>query len=264
MMELYDLIGAGYNKTRTADSFITERILHHLTDTLNPDAELLDLGCGTGNYTIKLSALPIGITGLDPSELMLNEARQKSDKIGWLAGSAEELPFEDATFEAILCMLTIHHWRDLKTGMKNIFRVLKANGKLIIFTSTKEQMEQYWLNHYFPELMTKSIFQMPSRKMITEACSNAGFKNIETEKYFVHEGLEDLFLYSGKNNPSLYFNPRIRNGISSFANGENGQEIPAGLKKLNTDLQTGYFETMKQKYHDDPGDYIFFVCKKQN
>jgi ubiquinone/menaquinone biosynthesis C-methylase UbiE len=264
MMELYDLIGAGYNTTRTADSFITERILQHLADTLYPNAKLLDLGCGTGNYTIKLSELPIGIFGLDPSELMLSEARQKSEKIRWLAGNAEGLPFEEATFDAVICIQTIHHWKDLKTAMKNTFRVLKAKGKMIIFTSTKEQMEHYWLNHYFPGLMTISISQMPSHETITEACSDAGFVNIETEKYFIQEGLEDLFLYSGKNNPALYFNARIRNGISSFANDENGQEILTGLKKLNADMQTGYFEKMKENYHDDLGDYLFFVYNKQD
>ncbi len=263
MKELYDQIGTNYNVTRKADSFITERIIHHLTDKIIPGAKFLDLGCGTGNYTTKLSSLPVQITGLDPSELMLREARKKSDNISWLAGRAEELPFEDATFDTVLCMLTVHHWKDLKMGMKNIFRVLKVQGKLIIFTSTREQMEQYWLNHYFPGMMTRSIFQMPSCKLTEELCSDAGFNIIEREKYFIQEELEDLFLYSGKNNPALYFNTRIRNGISSFANSENGQEIVDGLKKLYTDLETGYFETIRENYHDDQGDYQFFICSKR-
>jgi ubiquinone/menaquinone biosynthesis C-methylase UbiE len=263
-MELYDQIGRDYNTTRKADSFIAERLIHHFGANFYPTGKLLDLGCGTGNYATKLSTFPLEITGLDPSERMLDEARIKTKMINWLVGTAEELPFEDAGFDAVLCMLTIHHWKDLQKGMVNVFRVLKNQGKLLLFTPTQEQMEQYWLNHYFPGMMAKSISEMPSYKTISDVCLDAGFRLIETEKYFVHEGLEDLFLYSGKNNPFLYFNTQIRNGISSFANSRNSEQTLHGLKNLYSDLQTGHFETVRGKYQDDLGDYMFFLLSKQS
>jgi hypothetical protein len=43
--------------------------------------------------------------------------------------------------------LTIHHWTDLKSGFSKLNKVLKPNGRIVIFTSTPKQMIGYWLNH---------------------------------------------------------------------------------------------------------------------
>jgi ubiquinone/menaquinone biosynthesis C-methylase UbiE len=262
-MELYDHIGRDYNSTRKPDPFIMERIIYHLSNKNSLPCKMLDVGCGTGNYTIPLACLGFDFTGIDPSDLMLKEAGLKSDQVDWVQGTAEELAFSPGSFDAVLCMLTIHHWKSLEKGIENIFKTLKKQGRLVIFTSTAKQMEGYWLNHYFPEMMKKSVAAMPSFDLIKDRCIKSGFYSVEAEKYLIQEGLQDLFLFSGKNNPSLYFNADIRKGISSFADCKNENEISTGLEKLRMDLQTGYFDTIKNKYTSGSGDYLFVIASKR-
>ena len=76
---IYNKIGVGYNHTRQADPFIADRLL----DLLSPEAgeTYLDIGCGTGNYTVRLAEKGYQFYGIDPSDKMLGEAKSKSDKV---------------------------------------------------------------------------------------------------------------------------------------------------------------------------------------
>ena len=259
-MNKYDLIGQNYNETRKADAFIVSRILD-LLDCEKSD-KYLDVGCGTGNYTIEISKNDFEIVGIEPSEKMLSEAKTKNQKINWVQGVAENIPFENESFDAVMATLTIHHWQNLEKGFSEIFRVLKKGGTFLIFTSTSEQMKNYWLNHYFPEMMKKSISQMPSFNFIKENIEKVGFENFEIEKYFIKDDLEDKFLYIGKNNPKIYFDSTIRNGISSFADLANTEEIEKGLNSLKNDLITGDSYNVKSNFKDNKGDYLFIKIKK--
>ena len=126
----------------------------------------LDIGCGTGNYTIALNEMGVEFTGIDPSEEMLKTAKSKSEKINWLKGHVEKIPFSNQTFDGAIATLTIHHWPDLKKGFGEIFRVLKPDANLVIFTSTPEQMKGYWLNHFFPKMLADSMLQMPDFELV--------------------------------------------------------------------------------------------------
>ncbi|MDB5018386.1 MAG: mraW [Mucilaginibacter sp.] len=255
----YNAISSGYNITRQADPYLTGRLVCFLKP--EPGDLFLDIGCGTGNYTIALSNLGLNFTGVDPSENMLQEARKRSGKISWLKGSAECLPVIDDTFNSVIATLTIHHWTDLEQSFKEIHRVTKENGTVVLFTATPEQMNGYWLNYYFPEMLKSSIDQMPAMDSIKDALTNSGFELITTEKYFVHEDLRDHFLYSGKYQPKLYFNETIRKGIASFSALANVDEVEKGLSKLSEDIETGKFIEIQNRYNNEHGDYLFIEAK---
>ena len=72
---LYDKIGATYDATRHAEPAILDALVELLE--LQNGADVLDLGCGTGNYTTALGARGYEMLGLDPSGLMLRKARPK-------------------------------------------------------------------------------------------------------------------------------------------------------------------------------------------
>ena len=257
---IYNSIGKNYNTTRQADPYLVERIYHLLQ--AQKDKVYLDIGCGTGNYTIKLSEKGIHIIGVDPSEIMLDTAKLKSTTIEWRFGTAEEIPFANETFDGAVATLTMHHWKDIEKGFSELNRVLKLNGKLVIFTSTPEQMDGYWLNHYFPEMMIKSTQQMPTLEKIKSTAEIAGLEILGTENYFVKEDLKDLFLHAGKYNPEFYFNESNRKGISSFAAISNAEEVNAGLKKLRRDIESGEIKNIQMQYENLFGDYLFIVLKK--
>ncbi|MCB0785182.1 MAG: methyltransferase domain-containing protein, partial [Flavobacteriales bacterium] len=71
----YDTIGTGYDGTRQADAYLVGRLLTLLDRP--PGSRILDVGCGTGNYTSALQVLGLSMTGVEPSERMLAEARTK-------------------------------------------------------------------------------------------------------------------------------------------------------------------------------------------
>ncbi len=171
MEEKYDRIGVNYNQTRKADPYLLKRLAHHLGPT---EGSFLDIGCGTGNYTIALHDLHYNILGVDPSSLMLERARSRNPKITWLQSKAEDLSLDDASFNGVTAFLTLHHWQDLKQGFKELFRVMKPAARLVIFSSTPEQMKAYWLCYYFPKMLEASIEQMPSLNEVREAISEAG------------------------------------------------------------------------------------------
>lgn len=260
MKEIYDKIGFNYNSTRKADPHILERIFYHLSPV--KEKKYLDIGCGTGNYTIALHQKGIDMVGVDPSLEMLKVAKSKNDTIEWKLGKAEAIPIENEKVDGIIVCLTLHHWKNLKQGFKELFRILNTTGKIIIFTSTPLQMQGYWLNRHFPKMMKDSILQMPSYEKIEKSMAQNGFEIIKTEPYFVKKDLQDLFLYSGKHRPELYLNKSIRQGISSFSSLSNAKEVEKGLENLANDIETRTISTIIQNYENDIGDYLFIVAKR--
>lgn len=260
MITKYDKIGINYNQTRKADEYISERLVFHLKPKNNQ--QYLDLGCGTGNYTIELFNRGVSIIGIDPSEKMIQKAKLKVNQIDWIIGTAEDTGLQNESIDGLICCLTIHHWTDLNTAFKEMHRILKKGGRFVIFTASPDQMEGYWLNHYFPQMLFESRQQMPSMEIVIKGLVNAGFDKIKTEKYYISKDLNDCFLYCGKQRPELYLKPEIRNGISSFADLANMIEIERGLSELKKDIDSGNINSIIDKYENEKGDYIFIMGTK--
>ncbi len=253
----YDKIGIDYNITRKADPFLTEQLLHHLNP--NKDGTYLDIGCGTGNYTNEIQKKGFQFIGIDPSKKMLEKAKTRNKSIDWKIGSAENTGLPQNSVDGIMASLTIHHWVDLKKSFLELKRVLKPNGKIVIFTSTPEQMEGYWLKHYFPKMLADSINQMPTLKKVESAMKSVGIELYKTDEYFIKPDLQDQFLYCGKQNPELYFDSQIRHGISSFSSLANRIEVKQGLIDLRKDIDNGKFDKVAKVYQNNFGDYLFII-----
>lgn len=258
MERLYDRIGRDYDTTRRADPWIAGRLAQLLG--LRPGARFLDVGCGTGNYTLALAAKGASMTGLDPSASMLAAARAKPDaaRVTWCEAPAEAMPFGDGAFTGAVAVLSLHHMADIAAAFSEVGRVLDpVRGRLAVFTSTPEQMRRYWLGRYFPELMRRSIERMPDPGKVHEALEAAGLGRVETEGYTVRRNLEDRFLYSGKLRPELYLDPRFRAGSSSFASLAEPGEMEEGLARLARDIETGRIAEVVAGAGHPEGDYLF-------
>jgi ubiquinone/menaquinone biosynthesis C-methylase UbiE len=259
-MALYDAFGQSYDVTRRADPYIASRVLYHLDP--KPSGKYLDLGCGSGNYTLALKNAGLTLTGADISQPMLNRAHQKDPSIDWVFANVESLPFGDNVFSGATCVLAIHHFANIKAAFKEAARVL-AEGPLVIFTATAEQLEEYWLYEYFPHAMKKSIIQMPRRIAVEEALHEAGFGQIVWEPYVIRDDLQDFFLYIGKNRPELYLDARIRLGSSTFSSLADPNEIEIGCAQLDRDIRSGRIQQVITSYANrEEGDYLFVVARK--
>jgi hypothetical protein len=131
----------------------------------------------------------------------------------------------------------------------------------VIFTGLVEQMHNYWLRHYFPEMMARSIEKMPSEHQIRAALARSGFTDIRVSPYFVTNELQDLFLYSGKHRPDLYLDPIVRDNISSFANLAPDSELKKGLYRLASDIDSGTVSSVMAKYRAGAGDYAYITAR---
>jgi hypothetical protein len=123
-------------------------------------------------------------------------------------------------------------------------------------------MQSYWLCHYFPEMMRRSIEKMPTKKSVISALEAANFEIEKITPFFVTNNLQDLFLYSGKERPNLYLDPGVRLNISSFATLCDANELEKGLYELQSDLMSGAFEQIAKKYSSTAGDYAYVVARK--
>jgi len=255
MTSKYDIIGKGYDTTRQADSYLSNRMSTMLgRDNLG---RYLDIGCGTGNYTSNLAIEGRAFIGMDPSPTMLAEARRRHPTIDWRVGSAESIDLPNDSIDAVLGSLTIHHWTSLSAGLQEVARVLKPLGHFVLFTSTPAQMKGYWLCHYFPKMMADSMKQMPSMEAIESGMKGAGLTIIDREPYSIKDDLEDCFLYIGKHSPDRYLDPALRKGISSFSSLANASEVAVGLSQLEQDIDSGKVKEVINSYQNTMGDYIF-------
>ncbi|MFH1639519.1 MAG: class I SAM-dependent methyltransferase [Chloroflexota bacterium] len=262
-MPLYDEIGKGYDRTRQADPYLCRRIRHHLR--LIPGGRYLDVACGTGNYTLAIHRQDTPVIGIDTATQMIGAARRKEGSVSWCLGNVAALPFPNDSFTGAFCVLGIHHFDNIRQVFTEVYRVL-SSGRFVIFTATPGQMEGYWLNHYFPKAMRKSMDKMPDRGKVTAALKRAGFGNIESEAYEVQENLKDLFLYSGKHRPEFYLNPEVRQGISTFAALAGQDEVSEGCRQLEKDITSGDINGIIASYlyrSSGRGDYLFLTGEKK-
>ncbi|MDQ8035965.1 MAG: class I SAM-dependent methyltransferase [Pedobacter sp.] len=100
-------------------------------------AQVLDLGCGAGHVAFHVAAAVAHVTAYDLSAEMLltveKGARERQlANISVQQGTAEKLPFADASFDFVFSRFSAHHWRDVSTGLREARRVLKAGSTLAI------------------------------------------------------------------------------------------------------------------------------------
>ena len=259
-MIVYDKIGSGYNATRKADPYLTERIFELLAPASS--GVYMDIGCGTGNYLEALTQKGLNFYGVDPSKTMLNVARSKNITATFLEAAAEAIPIEDNYFDGATAILTTHHWPNLVAGLTEVHRVLKQGSRLIMFTFTPEQMKGYWLYHYFPKMIEKCMTLSPSLDRLEEIVRRSGYSSIKTELYFVKEDLQDHFLYSNKFRPEMYLAEEIRNNASAFSLHSETAEVESGLSALKADIKSGEIKDIIRSFENGLGDYLFLVAIK--
>ena len=96
---------------------------------------ILDVGCGLGAYVKKLRAFSDEVYGVDIDPDKVAQAQKELPHIG--QAPAEELPFPDAFFDAILLHEVLEHVRDDRQAVHEAFRVAKPGGRVIIFAPNR-------------------------------------------------------------------------------------------------------------------------------
>ncbi len=95
-------------------------------------ASVLDVGCGPGHLAGRLAALGFDATGIDLDPAMIERATVRGSG-RYLAADVASLPFDDGVFDLVVSTLSMHHWTDTHTGLAEIGRVVRPEGRVLIW-----------------------------------------------------------------------------------------------------------------------------------
>ncbi len=138
----------------------------------NKAQKILDVATGTGDLALAAAKYlkPEQIIGVDISKGMLELGRKKiekahlSDKITLLEADSEDLPFPDNQFDAVTVAFGVRNFEHLETGLKEMWRVLKPGGKLVILEFSKPRQAVFSkLYSWYMNKVTPGIGSMISR-----------------------------------------------------------------------------------------------------
>jgi SAM-dependent methyltransferase len=226
----YDRIGLGYRQVRRPDPRIAARV-----EAVLADAEtVLNVGAGTGSYE------PAGraVTAVEPSQVMI--AQRPAGAAPVVQASAEDLPFEDDSFDAAMAIITVHHWADLAAGVAEMARVARRRVVILAFDPTLS--EGHWLGEYFPRAMAIHRETMPPLARLTAALGSGAI----VEAIPIPRACEDGFFIALWDRPELHLDPDVRRA-SSVWHAMEAAETERGLTALRADLESGAWD---ERYGD--------------
>lgn len=166
---------------------------------------ILDVATGTGDFALQALVLkPKQITGIDISEGMLEIGRKKvrdrnlSAIIDLIHGDSENLPFEENKFDAVTVAFGVRNFENLKRGMREICRVLKPGGTLVVLEFSKpsrfpfKQVYNFYFKYILPKIgsavsndkaaytyLPKSVEAFPDGEDFLHILQEVGFKNTQ-------------------------------------------------------------------------------------
>ena len=159
-----------------------------------PCKDVLDCGCGTGAMLsmIREKCPDKNYTGIDLSEKMIKVADRRSNKnLRFLQGDCENLPFEDNSFDAVLCSMSFHHYPNPDRFFQSVHRILRKDGRLILRDMTSGSRLMMWfINHIeLPIIRTmlhKGDVHCYNRAEIAALCQQSG---LEMESFEIRNGM---------------------------------------------------------------------------
>lgn len=139
--EVYEFIAAEYDDripgVTPADERFTESEMAFVLSKVRPSDRILDMGCGTGRFTVPMATIANQVVGLDLTPAMLEQARRNADKAGVTPelqqGDMCDLPFPDESFDLVTSMLALMHIppTDRPRVFSEVSRVLRPGGRAV-------------------------------------------------------------------------------------------------------------------------------------
>ena len=206
---------------------------------------VIDLGSGSGRFTPALAEAFGGpVYGVEPAAAMRRaaEAGAAHPRVTYLAGEAAAIPLPDASADLVLMFLSFHHVPDQPAGAREVARVVKPGGRVILRSTFKERIPDHWWRGFFPRSHAIEEAMFPTSAEARALFEAAGLATVETvfrEVPFerdLGEAVEKL---------------RLR-AVSTFEH-MTAAELDEGFARIDAALAAGTIEE-KPTY----GDFIVF------
>ena len=236
--QLYDTIGTSYPVTRRTEPRIAAQIWAALGDAQT----VLNVGAGTGSY----EPPDRDVTAVEPSTLM--RAQRPAGAAACVAATADNLPFEDQSFDAAMAVSTIHHWQDPEAGLREMRRVAR---RVVVFTFDGRDAawgHRFWLiRDYLPEVAQLFVGWPPLAEL-------AGAIKARTERVLIPWDCADGFFEAYWRRPEAYLDDQVRRGMSVWTKVGHDAEQRA-VHSLQHDLASGsWAERNRDLLHLDAAD----------
>jgi len=187
----------------------------------------VNVGAGAGSY----EPHDLDVVAVEPSEVMIAQRPEGAAPV--VRAVAEELPFEDGSFDAAMAVLSDHHWSDHDRGLAELRRVAR---RVVLFTWDPATVHDAWLvREYLPgfERLITHGFRL---EHTAEALGGARIEPVP-----IPHDCVDGFMHSYWRRPHAYLDPQVRAGISVFQLME-PDAVEAGIDRLRRDLESGAWE----------------------
>jgi ubiquinone/menaquinone biosynthesis C-methylase UbiE len=247
----YSSIASYYDEARPEPAEIWIRTIVDLAG-ITPDSSVLDVGCGTGRFAVRVRRYHKGASyGIDSSVEMLKRAaaRQTASTragaraatgrahrpIRWLAGDAHSLPLKSCSVDRAYMTMVIHHIERPGAALREIRRVLGPGGRLLILTSSHSSIRAHVLRH-FPGVVATDLKRFPTIPTLKAAMRRAGFKNVRSRLVRYHE----------KEIPVEKYLRMVENKYISTFTVMDDRKFDRGLKAFEKKLAGVYGKTMSR------------------
>ena len=153
--------------------------------SISKNARVLDLGCGTGRFSIPMvTKLHFRVTGADFSEDMLDKAREKDTTglVKWALEDAQQLTYPDESFDVVFMSHLLHHVDDPCQVLSECQRVLASPGVVLIRYGAIEQIRDDVEHTFFPEVLDIDEARTPSVKIVEQWLVGASFQDIISQE----------------------------------------------------------------------------------
>jgi len=194
---------------------------------------LVNVGAGTGSYEPR----DLDVVAVEPSARMIAARPPGAPPV--VQARAEALPFEDASFDAAMVVLSDHHWEDRAAGLRELRRV--ARRRAVVLTYDTAFVATSWITRDY-----LTTFR-PEGTTVEELARHLGAQRIEPVP--IPHDCRDGFLNAYWRRPEAYLDQRVRDGISVFRLLP-PEDVAAAVAALGADLESGEWERRNREILD--------------
>lgn len=231
----YGDIGSSYSRYRQPDPIIEAQLHRALGDAKS----VLNVGAGAGSY----EPTDREVTAVEPSASM--RAQRPPHLSRAIDAVAEDLPFEDNSFDASMASVTIHQWSDLEKGLSEMRRVTR--GPVVLLVCDPARMHAYWLNDYIPEVRENEARRFPQLERITKALGG----NVAIEPVPVPLDCRDGFNEAYYGRPEMFLDAKARLACSSWSLVPTAA-VERFVEALSADLKSGAWDEKYGHWREEP------------
>ena len=145
--------------------------------------KVLDVGCGPGALTAHLLSVGAEVAAIDPSPPFVDAIRLRFPAVDVREGTAEQLPYEPAAFDAALAQLVVHFMTDPVASIRQMARVTRRDGVVAacVWDGPTGALAPFWdaVHVIDPDAQDEALLSGAHRGHLTDLFLAAGLRNVE-------------------------------------------------------------------------------------